>query len=114
MIALRAALPGLGQATSRPRATLGLAVLGGTALSYVAANHFRQQARADYRRYLAYDGGTEVKPPALFRTAQRGRLASQFFTLTAVTIWSGAAVEAVWHEWRHARALAEVRRVGPF
>lgn len=114
LVALRAAVPGFGQATSRGRTRLALAVLGGTALSYVAANQFRQQARADYQRYLAYDGSTEVKPPALFRQAQQGRLASQLLTVTAVTIWSGAAVEAVWHEWRHRRALAEVRRVGPF
>ncbi len=112
MIALRSAVPGLGQATSPLRTKFGAAVLGGTALSYALANQFRQKARADYRRYLDYDGSTAVKPPALYRDAQQGRVASNAFTYAAVALWSGAAVEAVWNEWQHKRALAEVRRVG--
>jgi len=112
MIALRSAVPGLGQATSPPRTRFGVAVLGGTAFSYAVANRFRQKARADYRRYLAYSGSTPVRPPALYRDAQESRLYANAFTIAAVTIWSGAAVEAVWSEWQHKRALAEVRQVG--
>ena len=112
VIALRSAVPGYGQATSPLRTRFGLAVLGGTAFSYAVANQFRQRARADYQRYLDYNGSTSVKPPALYRDAQQSRVAANAFTYAAVSIWAGAAVEAVWNEWQHKRALAEVRSVG--
>lgn len=112
MIALRSAVPGLGQATSPLRTKFGIAVLGGTALSYTVASQLRVKARDEYQRYLDYSGSTPVKPPALFRAAEESRLYANAFTIAAVTIWSGAAVEAVWNEWQHKRALAEVRQVG--
>ena len=112
LVALRGAVPGLGQATSPLRTKFGFAVLGGTAASYAIANGFRQKARAEYRRYLDYNGGTAAKPPALYRDAEQSRVAANAFTYAAVAIWAGAAVEAVWSEWRYKRALAEVRQVG--
>lgn len=112
MIALRSIVPGWGQATGPLRKRLALTILASTAGSYLLANVAQSYARGQYEDYLAYRGNAEPKPEAIIRRAELARNIGNGLTIAAATLWLGAAVEAVWHEHRHAQALAEVRNIG--
>ncbi len=112
MIALRSLAPGGGQMTTPRRRRLGFTILGGTAAAYLLADQARRYARDAYRDYSEFAGYGEPPAAALYRKAETGRLVSNLFTIGAATTWAAAAVEALIAEWRHARALAEVRDVG--
>lgn len=112
VIALRSAVPGWGQATGPLRKRLALTILASTAGSYLLSNLAQSYARGQYEEYLAYRGNTDPKPEAIIGRAQLARNIGNGLSIAAATLWIGAAVEAVWHEHQHARALAEVRDIG--
>jgi hypothetical protein len=112
MIALRSLVPGGGQMTTPRRKRLGLAILGGTAGAYLLADQARRYARDAYAEYRAFNGFTASSAAGLWSKAETGRIVANLFTMGAAVTWSGAAVEALLAERKHARALAAVRDVG--
>jgi hypothetical protein len=87
-------------------------MLGSTVGSYLVAAGLRAYSRSEYTKYLAYDGSTNTPPEAIYGRVELARTLGNAATVAAISVWVFAALEALYTEHRHARALDEVRNVG--
>lgn len=112
LIALRSIVPGGGTWTSPGRRNFALTMLASTAGSYLVAAGLRAYSRSEYEKYLAYAGTTNAPPEAIYGRVELARTLGNAATIGAVSVWVFSALEALYTEHRHARALDEVRDVG--
>ena len=112
LLAVAGALPGGGQLLTPGRRAYGQTLMLSTLGAFAAAQSLQAYSRSAYRDYLANTGATNTPASADFRRAELTRNIGNAFTIGAISLWTYAAAEAVFMEWRHKRRIAEVRDFG--
>lgn len=117
LVAASSLIPGLGQYSTGRRLGMGIAVLGGLTAAFVVGQGKYSEGRAAFAEYEAVTGYETGTPPAdravyAFRRAEAARRAGNNLMRVGVGIWVLAGVEAILHEYRHARTLRSVQGFG--
>lgn len=112
LVAVAGILPGGGQLLTPGRRVFGQTLLLSTVGAFAVAQGLQAYSRSAYEDYLNNTGSTTTPAAADYRRADLARNIGNAVTIGAVSLWTYAAVEGVFMEWRHTRRIAEVRDFG--
>ncbi|WKW13593.1 hypothetical protein Strain138_002917 [Pseudogemmatithrix spongiicola] len=112
LVAAAGLVPGGGQIITPGRRAFGQTLLLATVGAFAAAQGLHAYSRSAYDDYLANTGSTSTPAAADYRRADLTRNIGNAMTIGAISVWSYAAIEGVFMEWRHKRRIADVQDVG--